>query len=120
MSRITAPPFRLSRMERVQAGPWLLGPTGKLMPNPESIEHWDYATTLVIERELTIDVEGVRRDTGLAATVPLIAGIRWHSGWTNLRGVTGMTSVTPSMTIRGAVSGELLGGWLRLEAFLAL
>ena len=120
MSRVTALPYRLPRADRIQPGPWLIGPAGKLVEDPDSLEHWDYATAVWIERELEIDIKGMQRDCGLESDAELVTGIRWHSTWTGLRGTIGLRKVAPTVKINAALKGELLGGSLTVEAFIGL
>jgi hypothetical protein len=85
------------------------------------VPDWDYFTQVVVDRQLIVDLDGLRRDCRLGEDAQIAGVITWHSSWTNLRGtgeVHNLENGENSLSV--ALPGEQLGGRLTLDARVLL
>jgi hypothetical protein len=91
---------------------------------PESLPDWDYQMDVHVRRTLRVDLDRVRRQTGLAADAALMLAAVWTSTGSNLSGPAqhvrlsegGTSTVEFDVRLRGAD----LGGLLLLDTALVL
>jgi hypothetical protein len=114
--------FRTPEDKRIRAGGWIIvTPGGQELESPESVPDWDYFMPLHIERDIEVDVGGVRADCGLDGRATVVGAVAWHSSWTNLRGCTPAIPIRDGVnTLSADLPGEVLGGRLTIESCLLL
>jgi hypothetical protein len=91
---------------------------------PEALPDWDYQMDLHIRRTLRVDLDQVRRQTGLPANAALMLSVVWTATGSNLSGPAqhirlsegGISTVEFDVRLRGAD----LGGLLLLDTALVL
>jgi len=106
---------------RISAGRWIVGQGDDPLTDPAALPDWDYFTDVTVERELDIDLNGLRSDCQLADDSELVAVIMWHSTWTNLRGAGSSTRLRQGTNLLSvSLPGTSLGGHLNLEARVLL
>lgn len=82
---------------------------------------WDYFTPVQVERELTVDMPGLRADCGLPSDARVSAVLGWHSSLTGIRGAAAFDVAESDATIvRVELEPTQLGGSLTLQSKLVL
>ncbi|WP_206739323.1 hypothetical protein [Streptomyces sp. L2] len=117
-------PYRVPTDDVVVAEPWCLVVEEGEVALPEALPDWDYQMDLRLRRTVRIDVERVRRQSGLPADAPLLLSTVWTATGSNLSG--------PAQHVRLAAGGDDtaefdillrgtgLGGLLLLDTALVL
>jgi hypothetical protein len=96
-------------------------PGGRELESPDSAPDWDYFTPLHIERDIEVDLRGLKADCGLDDQAIIAGVVTWHSSWTNLRGCTPPAPIRDGLnTLALELPGEVLGGRLTIESRLIL
>ncbi|MFD0398419.1 hypothetical protein ACFVHI_10115 [Kitasatospora sp. NPDC127121] len=110
-------PYRRPQNDEVSADGWSVRLDGEGRgPLPSFIPDWDYQYDLHLEREVRIDVDAVRRSTGLPVEAELTLVVVWSSSGSGLRvrahrvtlPAVGATVVPVSFTVHGRESGGVL------------
>jgi hypothetical protein len=104
------------------ASEWLVTPSGwEPISDPVEIAHWDYATDLLIERTLSVDIDALRTQALLDSGDELRCVIQWTSTSTDLQGSSVPTILTGgSNELRCSVPGIEVGGILKLRTTVAV
>jgi hypothetical protein len=87
------------------------------------LPHWDYSTSVTLQRELVVDAAGVRRDCQIGAEDRIAAVVVWRATGTTLRGLASAALVEgdrAALRCDLKLSGRDLGGTLRVETQLVL
>ena len=108
--------------ERIDGGRWsVVTADGTAARDDGTLPGWDYFTPIKVERVLTIDVEGIRRDCALGPEARVRGVLAWHSTLTNIRGAV-MADVEGANTIslRADLESTQLGGVLTLQVQLVV
>ncbi|MFR9756561.1 hypothetical protein [Streptomyces sp. TR06-5] len=89
---------------------------------PEALPDWDYHTELHLRRTLEVDVERVRRETGISPEAELAVAAVWTSTGSNLSGPGARASVPGGgrVPLELRLRGTDLGGLLVLDTALVL
>jgi hypothetical protein len=85
----------------------------------------DYGSTLRLQRELIVDVVGLRSDCSLANDVPLLVAASWSSTGTGLRRSLSRVDVPVAediclLELNGQISGGDIAGTLHVETSILL
>ncbi|MET7675183.1 hypothetical protein [Streptomyces seoulensis] len=117
-------PYRIPSDDTVAVERWRLVVEDGEVPLPPALPDWDYQMDLRLRRDVRVDVDRVRRQSGLPADAPLLVSTVWTATGSNLSG--------PAQHVRLAASGQDtarfdfllpgadLGGLLRLDTALVL
>ncbi|MFD4727968.1 hypothetical protein ACFWNW_23095 [Streptomyces seoulensis] len=117
-------PYRIPSDDTVAVERWRLVVEDGEVPLPPALPDWDYQMDLRLRRDVRVDVDRVRRQSGLPADAPLLVSTVWTATGSNLSG--------PAQHVRLAASGQdtarfdfllpgaELGGLLRLDTALVL
>jgi hypothetical protein len=90
------------------------------LANPELIPHWHYATDLVVERNISADIEAIRREARLNAGDSILGTLIWRSTSTGLQGSSPpVTLGSGPNELRVSVPGREIGGQLRLRTVVS-
>lgn len=117
-------PYRAPRENVVRAGTWRLVVDDGEVPLPEALPDWDYQMNLGLRRSVEVDLDAIRKQTGLPNGTALSLAVIWKSTGSNLSGParqvrlteSGTTTVELDVLLRGAD----LGGLLLLDTVLVL
>jgi hypothetical protein len=117
-------PYLTPPEDSVRAGAWLLVDVdGVEKPLPRILPTWDYATDLVLRRQLDIDAHLIRETTELPSDAALGAAAVWNAGQ-HLRGVGQQEVIDPNETVTVRfdfrLTGRELGGSLTLDTRIYL
>lgn len=103
--------------DAVTTGPWSVSLNGQ--PEVDAVDavpDWDYFSSLRVERQIHLDPDAIRRQSGLADQDLISGVVIWQSTWTGLRGSSPPVDVIgPSATVELELDGAQLGGELVLE-----
>lgn len=122
---LRALPYRVPPESAVTAAGWRLVLGEDEIPLPEALPDWDYQMDLHLRRRVSVDLTGVRTQSGLADDTPLMLSVVWRSSGSNLSGPArharlrvagGTEDVNLDFRLRGAD----LGGLLVLDTVLVL
>lgn len=117
-------PYRIPSEDTVAVGPWRLVVEDGEVPLPPALPHWDYQMDLRLRRDVRVDVDRVRRQSGLPADAPLLASTVWTATGSNLSGpaqrVRLVDSGRDTARFDFLLHGADLGGLLRLDTALVL
>ena len=117
-------PYRRLVGDLVQASAWVIDPgTEAEREIPGSLPDWDYQTDLKLRRRVSIDPLACRDSIGLASEAPLAISVRWNAVPSLLRGSAAwvpLTDDTQEYVIDVDITGERLGGVVRLETLVVL
>ncbi|MGW4301867.1 hypothetical protein ACWEHT_19135 [Streptomyces sp. NPDC004646] len=106
------------------AEPWRLVVEDGEVPLPDALPDWDYQMDLRVRRDVRIDVDQVRRQSGLPADAPLLLSTVWTATGSNLSGpgrhVRVAESGTDTVRFDVLLHGADLGGLLGLDTALVL
>lgn len=122
MSRPVSRGYREPSPECVTPSDWLVTASGREpIANPVGIAHWDYATDLLIERTLSVDIDAMRTQALLDSGDELRCVIRWTSTSTDLQGSSDPVVLTGgSNELCCSVPGIEIGGILKLRTTVAV
>ncbi|MER5795628.1 hypothetical protein [Streptomyces sp. NPDC001980] len=117
-------PYRAPAQDVVVTEPWRLMVEDGEVSLPEALPDWDYQMDLHLRRALRVDLDQVRRQTGLPESAALMLSVVWTATGSNLSGPaqqlrlseSGTSSVEFDVRLRGAD----LGGLLLLDTALVL
>ncbi|MFI8235798.1 hypothetical protein ACIF83_00805 [Streptomyces sp. NPDC085866] len=91
---------------------------------PEALPDWDYQMDLRLRRNVRIDVDRARRQSGLPADAPLVASTVWTATGSNLSGPGQHLRLAEAGTVTAEfdvlLRGADLGGLLLLDTALVL
>ncbi|MGW2958264.1 hypothetical protein ACWDGI_07215 [Streptomyces sp. NPDC001220] len=94
------------------------------VPLPEALPDWDYQMDLHLRRAVRVDVDRVRRQTGLPVDAPLMLSVVWTATGSNLSGPAQHIRLpeagTGSSEFDVRLRGADLGGLLLLDTALVL
>lgn len=79
-------PYRAAAPSSVSVEPWSLNTPDGEIPVPEYFEGWDYNTQIHLRRRATVDVDGIRAQTGLPLDAALALTTVWSASGSNLTG----------------------------------
>ncbi|MFF8400857.1 hypothetical protein ACF06P_04345 [Streptomyces sp. NPDC015684] len=117
-------PYRVPSEDVVAAGPWRLVVEDGEVRLPEALPDWDYHMDLHVRRNLHIDLDQARRQSGLPQDASLLVSTVWTATGSNLSGpaqrmrLTGTGTATVEFDV--LLRGTDLGGLLFLDAALVL
>ncbi|WP_206306222.1 hypothetical protein [Streptomyces humi] len=117
-------PYRAPTEDVVVSEPWRLMVEDGEVSLPEALPDWDYQMDLHLRRALRVDLDRVRRQTGLPESAALMLSVVWTATGSNLSGPaqhvrlseSGTRTVEFDVRLRGAD----LGGLLLLDTALVL
>lgn len=117
-------PYRVPAEDVVTPALWRLVVEDGEVALPEALPDWDYQMNLHLRRALRVDLDRVRRQTGLSANAALMLSVVWTATGSNLSGPAqqirlsqgGISTVECDVRLRGAD----LGGLLLLDTALVL
>lgn len=117
-----APPFLRPSSDAIRPGPWT---DEALDPLPDRLDDWDPYTDLSLERELVIDLQRVREESGLGRAATLAVVATWTSSSTRLSGggpavELGSIASPVRVEIGLGVPGRRAGGVLTIRTALVL
>ena len=117
-------PFLRPPDDTVTAGPWSrLTPDGA-EPLPDALLDWDYSTTLLLHRPLTVDGLRLRRLSGLPADTAVDVTVQWFATSSALRGRAWQKALPAHDAYESAIEfrlpGDDLGGTLELITSVTL
>lgn len=121
---VRTPPYRTASLDRVVAEAWLRldSPEVEVFGGP--VPGWDYATDLLLRRDVTIDPDGVLTDAGLPQAAPLRLSVRSRPTASMIRTTEACVPVPAggksTVTLEISVVGQNLAGGLTLETLLEL
>jgi hypothetical protein len=115
-------PYLVPSPDTVIFGAWTHWDGEDWSPLPEAIDGWDPGTDLRLRREVRIDVERLRRETGLGGTSEMALTMSWTSS------SSGMTEASDPVVVRQAgvlltevvLLGARVGGVVRLRTTLSV
>lgn len=117
-------PYRLASDGVVEAKNWSLLVGDNAMELPDALEDWDYHMDLRLRREVRVDLDQARADTGLTANTRLGLAVIWSATGSNLRvpalRMTLEGKGVQEFELKPDLRGENLGGLLALETMLVL
>ncbi|WP_211226887.1 hypothetical protein [Amycolatopsis benzoatilytica] len=123
MSR-QAPPYRLAAADSVVAGPWQWLIDDVPVELPTALSDWDYRMDLPVRRQIRVDVDLVRRATGLPPSAKLTLAMVWTATGSGLKAAGSRIPLPETGTVEvkldALLSGDQLGGVLELETSLVL
>ncbi|MFF3416620.1 hypothetical protein ACFYW9_18255 [Streptomyces sp. NPDC002698] len=94
------------------------------VPLPEALPDWDYQMDVHVRRTLQVDLDRVRRQTGLAADAALMLSAVWTATGSNLSGPAQRLRLskggTSTLEFDVRLRGTDLGGLLLLDTALVL
>ena len=117
-----APPYRFPSADVVRAGPWTVELDGRRLALPSVFPTWDFATDIVLEREVEVDLAEALRASALGDDAALVLGVLWRSTASELRGPATVAVLDEPSPVRltAELPGRRLGGTLELETVLML
>lgn len=120
--RITTAPYRTPRSDLVATEAWTVldGSGGEL---GESLDDWDYSTTLRIGRRIQVEVAEVAREVGLRPTTPLLVHVRTKSAASLIRTSAArvvLAADTAPVQVTAEIACRDLAGSLTIETLLEL
>ena len=117
-------PFRRPPGDVVTTGPWSRPAADGREPLPEALADWDYGTTLILHRAVTVDGARARTLAGLAENAAVDLSVQWHASSSALRGRAWRCAVPAVDAFQAAIAFDLpgadLGGSLELTTSLVL
>ncbi|MFF3915024.1 hypothetical protein ACFYZB_16275 [Streptomyces sp. NPDC001852] len=117
-------PYRVPSEDVVNADSWQLVVEDGEVALPEALPDWDYHMDLRVRRNVRIDVDQARRQSGLPEDASLLISAVWTATGSNLSGpaqhlrLTGTGTVTTEFDV--LLRGSDLGGLLLLDTALVL
>lgn len=125
MSRTISRGYLLPSPGCFNTSEWRVTPSGREpLADPERIDGWDYATDLLIERTLSVDLESVRTEAGLHSRDQLRCVIQWTSPAETSTGLQGSSPVKilteGRQDISCLITGFEIGGVLQLRTTVSL
>lgn len=121
MSRAVSLGYLVPAADLVRAEPWLVTPQGRMtLSSPDRVDHWDYSTDLVIERQISVDASKIKETCGLDPTAAVRGLISWRSTKTLLQGASDTIDLVDGPNqLTLALPGALAGGTLRVRTIIA-
>ncbi|WP_405555432.1 hypothetical protein [Streptomyces sp. NBC_01171] len=117
-------PYRIPSEDTVGGEQWRLVVEDGEVPLPPALPDWDYQMDLRLRRDVRVDVDQVRRQSGLSADAPLLVSTVWTATGSNLSGPGQHVRLTHSgqdtARFDFLLHGADLGGLLRLDTALVL
>jgi hypothetical protein len=117
-------PYRIPSEDVVTAGDWSLVTEEGEIPLPEALPDWDYHMDLHLRRDVRVDLDGARSQSGLPNDAALMLAAVWTATGSNLGGpaqhvrLTGAGTAAVGLDIR--LRAADLGGLLLLDTALVL
>jgi hypothetical protein len=115
-------PYLVPTEEAITAGTWLLLRDGEKAPLPDHLPFWDYQMDLVLERQVSVDLDLVCEQSGLSRDVGLLVVVEWFTSsgqWSGLA-CRAPVAVDGDVVLSTKLKGENLGGRLTLTTRLIL
>ena len=122
MSRIVSRGYVEPSPDCFRPSPWIITPTGhEALTCPVRIDNWDYATDLLVERAMSIDIEAVRGQAYLEPRDDVQCIIHWSCTSTDLQGASEIVSLNDgSADLHCKVPGSEIGGILKLKTTVSV
>ena len=121
MPRPVTVPYLKPSDDLVVASPWETWQDNSWDPLGDRVPEWDYRTTLMLRRTVSIDTTEVERQCHLPLSAPLALTVAWHATQTNQRGSLGTVPFdNDCATFLAELPGTSLGGQLALTTHLVL
>lgn len=117
-------PYRIPSEDVVTAGDWSLVTEEGEIPLPEALPDWDYHMDLHLRRDVRVDLDGARSQSGLPNDAALMLAAVWTATGSNLSGpaqhvrLAGAGTAAVGLDIR--LRATDLGGLLLLDTALVL
>ncbi len=117
-------PYRRITGGLVKASAWTIDPhSDSAREAPNSLPDWDYQANLRLRRRLSIDLAASRESAGLPGDTAMAISVRWNAVPSLLRGSAAWVPLKDDVqdyVIDVDISGERLGGVVRLETLVVL
>jgi hypothetical protein len=122
MSRTVSRGYREPSPACFNPSEWRVTPSGRVpLADPMEVAHWDYATDLLVERTLSVEIDALRTQALLDSADELRCIIQWTSTSTDLQGASDPTVLTGgSNELRCSVPGIEIGGILKLRTTVSV
>jgi hypothetical protein len=117
-------PYRTPSPDRIIAERWSRLDDDGVVDFTGPVEGWDYVTDLRLVRRISLDLSGIRADSGLPPETPLKLSVRSRPSTSLIR--TLVTSVpldhgeTQSLSVEVVVRGQDLSGSVTVETMIEL
>jgi hypothetical protein len=112
-------PYRVPSADSVHFGRWTR-PDREDEPLPDHLEGWDPLNDVVIERVVTADLDGIRRDCGLSQDSELTLTASWVNQQSGMAELGYRHPLRPEQSIRVQMQSERLGGSLVLRTTISI
>lgn len=117
-------PYRRPMASSVHAQAWRLVIDGQSEALPDALPHWDYQTSLDLERQVEIDLDAIWQTVRLREDARVGLSVVWASSGSGLREPAGSVplgiSGTSTVLVRTQLPGDRLGGTITLRTLLTV
>jgi hypothetical protein len=119
-------PYRGASDDHVRAGAWTVVVDGEPKPMPSWLEEWDYAMPISARRQVELDCQGIRDESGLDESTAIGLVVTWRVTGSLLNGlarpprVLTLDSGTTLVDLSVDLAGTDLGPAIELETVLVL
>lgn len=125
MKATTTMPYRCANSSRLSGSSWEIVSTGAPGATASSPIEIDYLSTIQVRRHLSVDAEGVRRDCGLPAHMPLLVSASWSSAGTFVKRRLAQIELSgrdilQRFDLSGEIPGAEVAGTLQIETSIML